>query len=108
MQIPEQVTVCGVSYTVREVPVPAGNPALDGCCDPSSTLIEIRADVSQERKREVFLHELGHAVFEESGLRFLLSSKAFWRAFDPMEREEIITRIFVRHYSTALAPLESK
>ena len=105
--IPEEVVVCGVRWRVKFFE--DGDPSSwQGKCDYDTTTIYIRPGLSHERQLETFLHELGHAVAEESGYHYLVSNPSFAESFEPEERDEILTRVFVRAYVTALEPLYPK
>ncbi|MCR6096867.1 hypothetical protein HXA31_20490 [Salipaludibacillus agaradhaerens] len=69
MSIPSTVKVGGVTYDIefKEYIEINGDRNYSGCCDYQNTTIEICDDLSDERKREVYAHELMHAIFYESG-----------------------------------------
>jgi len=69
MDIPSTVNVAGVHYRVQEqsfIEI-GGNRNYQGVCDYANTEIGILADLSQERKKQTFIHELTHAIFYEAG-----------------------------------------
>ena len=53
--IPNNVSVVGINYKVV------------GACFYATTEIQLLNDLSDERKKQVFIHELTHAVFHEAG-----------------------------------------
>ncbi|WP_179107285.1 ImmA/IrrE family metallo-endopeptidase [Sediminibacillus massiliensis] len=67
--IPKQVKVAGLNYVVEEKPYVGinNNKNFLGACDYDQTTIEILENISDERKEEVFVHELTHAIFEAAG-----------------------------------------
>jgi hypothetical protein len=69
MSIPSTVKVGGVTYDIefKEYIEINGDRNYSGCCDYQNTTIEICNDLSDERKQEVYAHELMHAIFYESG-----------------------------------------
>ncbi|KYG90794.1 hypothetical protein A0U40_17860 [[Bacillus] sp. KCTC 13219] len=67
--LPVQVLVSGIPYQVVEkeyVEINENANAL-GCCTYDKALIEIKSTMSEERKEEVFVHELFHAILAEAG-----------------------------------------
>jgi Zn-dependent peptidase ImmA (M78 family) len=67
--LPENVVVAGITYKVQEkeyVEINDNANAL-GCCTYDKALIEVKSTMSNERKEEVFMHELFHAILFESG-----------------------------------------
>lgn len=67
--LPQNVVVAGITYQVQEkeyVEVNDNANAL-GCCTYDKTLIEVKSTMSNERKEEVFVHELFHAILFEAG-----------------------------------------
>ena len=66
---PKQVKVAGVVYTVKEEPFIEinSNRNYQGACYYDKTQIFILEDISDERKEQVFVHELTHAIFHEAG-----------------------------------------
>ncbi len=67
--IPNKVKVAGIEYKVNEKPFIEinGSRNYQGACFYPNTEIEILSDISQERKEQVFVHELTHAIFNEAG-----------------------------------------
>lgn len=65
----DRVKIGPVYYDVTEKPFIDidGNRNKAGCCDFDRTEIAILADLSEERKKSVFYHELMHAIFNEAG-----------------------------------------
>jgi len=101
VKLPKKVMVCGVEWTVEYMSTESTE---QGRCDYVKTTIFIREGLSHERTMETFLHELGHAVAEESGYHYLMTSPGF-QNFDSQEQDEILTRVFVRAYLATLGPL---
>lgn len=65
----ERVKVGGVTYTVKEEDIVEidGNYNYAGSCTYSATTIELSKRLSHERKTDVFVHELVHAIMNEAG-----------------------------------------
>ena len=68
-EIPNKVKVAGVEYTVNVKPYIdiSGDRNYQGVCNYQHTTIELLDDLSEERKRDTFFHELTHAIFYEAG-----------------------------------------
>ncbi|WP_257008447.1 hypothetical protein [Shouchella clausii] len=69
MKIPEKIKVAGVVYDVIKRPFIEidSNRNYQGACTYQDTEISILDDLSDERKEDVFFHELTHAIFYEAG-----------------------------------------
>ena len=67
--IPNNVSVVGINYKVVEKPYIEidGSRDYQGACFYATTEIQLLNDLSDERKKQVFIHELTHAVFHEAG-----------------------------------------
>ncbi len=67
--IPSRVKVGGLYYDVeeKEVIIIDDNKNYQGACHYTNTTIELLKTLSNERKEEVFSHELTHAIFEQAG-----------------------------------------
>ncbi|MDP4549831.1 ImmA/IrrE family metallo-endopeptidase [Alkalihalobacillus macyae] len=67
--IPNSVRVSGLDYQVEEKPFVQIGESKDylGCCSYSTTTIELLDSMSDDRKEQVFVHELTHAIFNEAG-----------------------------------------
>lgn len=65
----KKIKVGAVTYDVIDKPFVDidGNRNHAGCCDYDHTEIAILADLSAERKKATFYHELMHAIFNEAG-----------------------------------------
>ena len=65
----KQVKVGGVKYTIEEKPFIdiAGGRDYQGCVRYAQSTIELLADLSDERKKDVLIHEITHAIFYEAG-----------------------------------------
>lgn len=68
--IPSSVRVAGIDYSVNIVPFVDidGNRNYQGVCRANKCQIEIIDQLTEQRKEEVFVHELTHALFFESEL----------------------------------------
>lgn len=68
--IPDKVKVAGIDYTVKQLPFVEidGDRNYQGACRPRSCEIEVQDSLSDQRKEEIFIHELTHAIFFESEL----------------------------------------
>lgn len=66
---PKQIKVVGVEYSVAEKPFIEidGNRNYQGACWYDKTEIQVVEAISNERKKQVFVHELVHAIFHEAG-----------------------------------------
>lgn len=69
MDIPSKIKVGGVIYEVETKPFIeiCGERNYQGSCSFINTTINILEDISEERKADVFFHELTHAIFYEAG-----------------------------------------
>lgn len=69
MKIPLEVKVGPVSYQIIEKPFVEidDDRNYQGVCRYADTTIEILEGISKERKSDVFIHELTHAIFYEAG-----------------------------------------
>ena len=67
--IPNKIEVAGITYAVEELPFIEinNNRNYMGMCSYDQTKIEVLTSISDDRKREVFVHELTHAIMNESG-----------------------------------------
>ena len=65
--IPERVKVAGVTYEVKQVSNLLLNYDLLGQAHYLNSEIQIDSSLSDERKEQIFVHELLHAIFKESG-----------------------------------------
>lgn len=65
----EKVIVAGITYSIEEKDnvIIDGNSRYAGSCDSENAIIEIKADLTNERKEETFVHELLHAILFEAG-----------------------------------------
>lgn len=64
-----QVKVGQLEWTVKESPavIIEGNRNYAGSCSYEKTEITLLETLSEERKEDVFFHELTHAMFHEAG-----------------------------------------
>ncbi|NJP37912.1 hypothetical protein HCN83_09970 [Bacillus luteus] len=67
--MPKEVKVGGLVYKVETKPFVEveSDRNYQGTCDYSKTEISIMEYISNERKEDVFFHELTHAIFYEAG-----------------------------------------
>lgn len=65
----KQIKVGPVTYSVKEESFIEidGNRNYQGACRYTDTRIEILEEISGERKNDVLIHELTHAIFYEAG-----------------------------------------
>jgi hypothetical protein len=63
----KQIKVGGAIYTVNEVDGLMRKLSLFGNVDFSDCIIQIDADLSEERKEQTIIHEMMHAVHFEAG-----------------------------------------
>lgn len=99
MSIPKRVKVCGVMYDVRQVSGRVLGDAL-GDCLPVQTRIRIDRSLSDEAKRSVLRHEIGHAVFHESISGYLTMVLHKSEAMEHLE--EMLVRSWLPDYLTAI------
>lgn len=67
--IVKSVKIGQVNYYVKEknfIDID-GDRNYQGCCDYPNTEISILSDISDERKNDVLIHEVTHAIFYEAG-----------------------------------------
>ncbi len=67
MEIPKKVKIAGIVYTVEEVKGMADNEGLLGRIVHEAGSMYLDKDMSQERKEQVFVHEVLHGIFKEAG-----------------------------------------
>jgi Zn-dependent peptidase ImmA (M78 family) len=67
--IPNQIEVAGIKYIVEELPFIEINQNRNymGLCSYDQTKIQVITSISDDRKRETFVHELTHAIMNEAG-----------------------------------------
>lgn len=61
------INICGVKYTIVQVDEVDNDPSCLGLCIYRETLIQIKKGLSTERKKQVLVHELLHAMLYEAG-----------------------------------------
>lgn len=67
MKLPKTVNILGLTYEVQVVEVVDRHDALWGKIDYEAQVIKIDASISDERKHQVFMHELLHGVLSALG-----------------------------------------
>lgn len=69
IMLPNKVKIAGIEYEVREKEYVEFNENANalGVCVYDKALIEVKSTMSNERKEEVFVHELFHAILNEAG-----------------------------------------
>lgn len=69
MNLPTEIKVGGVIYNIVLKPYIEieSDRNYQGMCDYMNTEISILSDLSKERMKDVFIHELTHAIFYEAG-----------------------------------------
>lgn len=69
--IPNKVEIAGVDYEVADVPVVIidGDAKYSGLASYMDTRIELLDSLNEQRRFEVFFHELLHAMLFEAGIR---------------------------------------
>jgi Zn-dependent peptidase ImmA (M78 family) len=65
--IPQTVKVAGITYQTKEVDNLSHDHSLYGQVTYANTLIKIDSGLSEEKKEQVFVHELFHAILHEAG-----------------------------------------
>lgn len=61
------INVCGVKYYVMQAEEVDNDPSCLGICIYRESLIQIKRGLSTERKKQVLVHELLHAMMYEAG-----------------------------------------
>lgn len=67
MKLPPSIKIGGINYTVEEKETPDNNPQCYGVCVYHDTHIEVKSNLSDERKGQTLIHEILHGVFFEAG-----------------------------------------
>lgn len=69
MNLPTKITVSGIDYAVREKEYVEinENKNYQGACVYSTPTIEVLKALGDERKAEVLVHEMMHAILFEAG-----------------------------------------
>ncbi|EAE1771180.1 hypothetical protein [Listeria monocytogenes] len=67
MAIPKQVKIGAVNYDVQEKTLVDNDADSWGVCVFYDNHIEILEGLSEERKEQILVHEIVHAIFYESG-----------------------------------------
>lgn len=67
-----EIKVCGMTYTVivqEHFKTHDDDRNLWGCCDYEQQKIFIRESLSDQKKKQVLIHELTHAMLHEAGYK---------------------------------------
>lgn len=66
MKIPKKIWVCGQVFNViyRKKVYDEHGTELLGLCDTNKCIVYLKKGLTPEKKKEVFLHEFCHALFE--------------------------------------------
>ncbi len=65
--IPNKVNVAGIGYEVKEIENLADDYELGGQVIYSRGLIKVDSGMCKDKKEQIFVHELLHAIFVEAG-----------------------------------------
>lgn len=69
MELPNEVNIAGINYQITEVQQIEHDDANWGVTIYEAHQIQLKSSLDDERKRQVFIHEVLHAVFFESGYK---------------------------------------
>ena len=74
MKLKRSYTICGQRWKV--IHSKAGDKILkaakmDGCCDLGNRVIMVRTGHTPDRTFEIFIHEVLHAIVDQSGMELL-------------------------------------
>ncbi|MGW7932145.1 hypothetical protein ACWEWU_10850 [Staphylococcus xylosus] len=61
------IDVCGVKYNLVQIEEVDNDPNCLGLCIYSESIIQLKRGISIERKKQVLIHELLHAILYEAG-----------------------------------------
>ncbi|MGW7932722.1 hypothetical protein ACWEWU_13945 [Staphylococcus xylosus] len=61
------IDICGVKYKIVQIEDVDNNPSCLGICIYKDSLIQLKQGLSFERKKQVLIHELLHAMMYEAG-----------------------------------------
>ncbi|HGN7345485.1 TPA: hypothetical protein ACKW5K_002708 [Staphylococcus aureus] len=61
------INVCGVKYKIVQLEDVDNNPNCLGLCIYKDSLIQLKRGLSYERKKQILIHELLHAMMYEAG-----------------------------------------
>ena len=69
-ELPSTVNVCGIDYDILQTEVIKAYEDRNnaGLCDYFEQVIKVLRDLPPQRKRQVFIHELVHAILNEAGI----------------------------------------
>ncbi|GEQ04525.1 hypothetical protein EKQ61_06215 [Staphylococcus gallinarum] len=61
------IDVCGVKYKIVQIEDVDNDPSCLGLCIYKDSLIQLKQGLSFERKKQILIHELLHAMMYEAG-----------------------------------------
>lgn len=61
------INICGVKYKIVQLEDVDNNPSCLGLCIYKDSLIQLKQGLSFERKKQILIHELLHAMMYEAG-----------------------------------------
>ena len=99
------ITICGVKYKVQYVDEirSSNDQRLLGMCDETNKTISIESGKSKEETAEIEMHEVLHAVINNSGAYELFAREGIDR---PIDFAELLIRIISPHLSSALRSIK--
>lgn len=68
MKLPETVNLLGINYQVKEVELVNKNTPCDGEINYQTLEIKIDKELADDKKSQVFMHEILHGLFEGLGM----------------------------------------
>ena len=71
-EVKNKIKVCGMTYTLKiqeHFKAYDDDRNLWGYCDYEQQIIYIRASLSEQKKKQVLIHELTHAILHEAGYK---------------------------------------
>jgi len=96
--IPNVVTVCGIDYEIIVQPFIAhNNETAYGMCHEETCTIEVREGMPLQRLKEVLLHEVLHAVSNETNIDLNENQvhNLAIQILDVLRRNELLRKILV-------------
>lgn len=103
----KNVNICGIKYTLyfsnsEETPELKNN---DACTISGIAHIYIQEDLPKERLNDILLHEVLHAILEDSGLLYWLQHATGKKGKKLFQFEEQLIRSLTPHLMTTLQEL---